>query len=465
MKQLRNEIEQLNNQNRLIRQQLETMNDQKIQEFQQKFKQELLRFQTETDAEYTQQLQQLHQQVQSNQTLLLEDLKKQADEIIKMQNEKILELTQCITELQNGIQRIQQNSENKKNNNNSLAHQALIQATSARDCLSEVPHEFFFSGEYDIIEMHFSHIQSDMDMELYEAAIADANAVEMEFELLRLKSNRKLDEWIQAFNDYSNIIFALADRLEIIMTNPIHTLWQQSCMKENELNFWSSGMFKPLKEKIQNEIYRIKKIQEIGVIAHLKNAPATEQLTIFQEVKNVRKLEDEVTAVIGCITNERRLSDERYYASKEIEKALMELGLSCVKSGFRRPSPELLQEPWFPYGLSENPMDSHDTLMTPQRPEAPLDILNITIVPIRMHGVTVRNEIVLWYVPSTLTDQQHINASCQSAVEAISNIPIIGSRCHISVLENIDNHLQEETIRKSEPNPALQAHYLALKYH
>ena len=464
IRELQSQIDSLRQQNVAFQNEMNRQMNSRLAELRSEYELALTRQKNETEELYSTRIRAFQENMVQEMQQQYRLLEQEAARISKLQAEKIVELSDCNEELREVLQRMKSHQEIVDENHRSLAVALLDQMKTTRGDLETVPHEFFFKGEFDIIDSHSKQIEEELNQEMYQAAAADASSVMMEFDLLRTKVEQALHEWLMAFQDYARIIKAISARLEILETHPIETKAGTFVMLPKELNYWSCGAYLPYKQKIQEALSLIQEVEAQGVVNYLKNDLAQERKGIFSKVAEAHKWDDELMGITNCILCERTLSDERWSISKNVSKMLKDIGYHVIRKGFRSPEDRIKNQDWYPKGnrYCQNPLDCYDLTMSIQG----LDILCVTFVPVRMNGVAVRNECIISMNAVSLKDDSLISEIVGTNVQRVRGLikNIIVSGVAVGTTQDIVI-ASEEQRRKKVPNPKEQIRYLERKYH
>lgn len=464
IRELQSQIDSLRQQSVSFQNEMNRQMNRRFAELRSEYERALTRQKNETEELYSARIRAFQENMVQEMQQQYQLLEQEAARVSKLQAEKIAELSDCNEELRDVLQRMKSHQEVVDENHRSLATTLLDQMKTARVKVETVPHEFFFKGEFDIIDSHSKQIEDELDQEMYQAAAADASSVMMEFDLLKTKVEQALHEWLMAFQDYARIIKGIAARLEILEANSIETKAGTFVMLPKELNYWSSGTYLPYKQKIQEALALIQEVESQGVVNYLKNELTQERKGIFSKVAEAHKWDDELMGITNCILCERTLSDERWSMSKDVSRMLKDIGYHVIRKGFRSPEDRIKKQEWYPKGskYSQNPLDCYDLTLTIQG----LDKLCVTFIPVRMNGVAVRNECIISINAVSLKDNsltsEIVGTNVQRVRDKIKNINVSGVAAGASQDAVIAS---EEQRRKKVPNPKEQIRYLERKYH
>lgn len=463
IQQLQNQINALQNQQNNLHNDMLRQIDEKTKQLKRQYEASLRRKLNETEESYSRRIREFQEQITEQTKKEYIELQRQAEEISRKQKEKIKELQECNEELRECLKRIKKNTEVKDAAHRAAAIDITNEIKSSKTRVSNTPHEFFFSGEFEIINSHAVQINEEIDKGMYQAAVADAGSVIMEFDLLHTKVNQAYSEWLLAFRDYSRIINELMHRIDILEAHNLKTEAGTFILSEAELNFWSSGTYLPFKEKVRNSVKTINEIEKTGITNYLKTASNEKRKAIFSKVTEAHKWSDELSAITNCILCERMLSDERWVCAQLVSQMLLKLGYSEKLKKFRIPDALLLETDWYPKGkkFSQNPLDCFDLIETIQGE----DNLQIIFVPVRENGVAVRNECIVTLFAKTLRDSELIADIINTTIRRIQSlnkpIRVVG----LTESENTQRLKTEEQKRKKQPDPQGQIRFIEKKYH
>lgn len=424
---------------------------------------EIARQKRETEEEYSRRVRDFQERMLADMRAEYAKLQKQAEKVVHEQELKLRELSECNEELRTLLNEMKAHEELIDVNHKMHAEMLLEQLQENRSVTKEVPHEFFYRGEFDIIDSHAKQVPEEIKMEMYQAAAADASSVTLEFDLLRTKVEQALNEWILAFQDYARTIKTIQARISFLETNEVHTCVGDFKMIPKELDFWSSGTYLSYKSRMEESIRMVEEIERIGVVAYLKTQSGQQRKEIFAKVKEAKKWESELLGITNCIVSERLLSDERWLLAKKISEYLTRIGYEVVEKGFRLADTETASKDWYQKLKlhQRNPMDCYDLVLTIQG----RDLLKITFVPVRVNGVAVRNECIISLDAKTMIDRTLTDSVLETNIGRIRKmfpwLHVMGVQVGSSQSQRV---AAEERQRKKEPSPAEQIKSLEKKY-
>ena len=461
--QLQKEIDQINRDRRKMQSEMTRKTDRELASLKSKYQSELRRQKNETDEEYSRRLRNFQNEMTRRSQQESREMQRQTERMLNEQNAKLAELSQANDELLALLKTMKQRTEQTDEAHKAYALQLIEQAKQSRTDTDKKPHEFFFNGEFEIIDSHCSELASEIDRQMYQAAAADAGSVMLEFDLLATKTDKSLEEWMQAFADYSAIVKRIARQIELLEEYQLTTAAGTFVMKENELEFWSSGTYLAFREKIRSALSRITDIEKKGIDQYRITADHKNRKHIFALVTDAKRWSDELSGITNCILSERLLSDERWFLAQSAEKALKEKGYRRVRKKFREPEAFLLEQKWYPSDTLARscPLECFDLVMTVQGE----DMLNITYVPFRENGLAVRNYCIISLTAVTVTSPEHVNAIVTSAAQSVR-----GVSPSLNVMTMGERARQETAIKaqeqsgKKQPSPEQQITYIERKY-
>lgn len=461
IRELQTQIESLRHQNENFQNDMTRRMNERFSALKAEYDRALTRQKNETEELYAARIRTFQEQIVKEMQQQYRSLEREAARITKQQADKIAELGECNEELRSILQRMKSRSEAAESNQRMYAASLLEQLKKCRDDAGATPHEFFYKGEFEIIDSHADQIQDEIGQEMYQAASADASSVMMEFDLLKTKVEQALQEWMMAFQDYARIVRGISERIELLESHPIRTAAGTFTMVPQELNFWSSGTYLPYKQKIGEALRMIEEVKNEGVVDYLKGQRGQPRKGIFAKASEAHKWDDELAGITNCILSERTLSDERWAAARLVSAQLKEVGYSVVRKRYREPDASVKDAEWYPKDkkFRQNPLDSFELIETIQG----IDLLHITFVPVRDNGVAVRNECIISMTAKSLRDMALTRDVIEENIRRVR--AAVGSMNVSGAADGGAQLAAEEQSRKKSPDPKEQIRYLERKYH
>ena len=462
--ELQSQIESLRHQNKAFEKKMSQQMNERFVALKAEYERAFVRKKNETEESYTARIREFQEQTVQEIQQQYKALERELAQLSKMQSDKISELHACNEELRGLLYRMRAQAETVDKNHHRYASSLLEQLQEKRTAVCATPHEFFYQGEFDIIDSHSKQIMEEIDQEMYQAAAADASSVMMEFDLLKTKVEQAFQEWMMAFQDYARIVRGIEVRLQLLEERQLQTAAGTFIMAPNELDFWSSGMYLPYKQKIEQALLTIAEVEKKGAIDYLKRQQKQRQKSIFSNVMEAHKWDDELTGITNCILSERTLSDERWAIARNVAKKLEEAGYSVIRKKYREPDASIENKEWYPKGKKyhQNPLDCYDLIETIQG----MDFIHITFVPVRANGVAIRNECIVSMTAKGLKGSMLTSEVIETNVNRIKEI---AQHIRVTGIEHSTGQTEriafEEQRRRKEPNPKEQIRYLERKYH
>lgn len=264
------------------------------------------------------------------------------------------------------------------------------------DCMKELngkPHEFFFPGDLDLIKSRGPQINHAVKCNMYQAAAAMMLAAETEAQLLKIRTEKEFQEWMEMFTDYKALVDRLSDELHMYSRLPLETPIGSFKLTEDELNFWSMNLYDKMAKTIVKMKQVVDQLESMNLEQYLKKGGAPKGYEFRKLLKRLEDLEQSLMAVMEGIGAERFYSDERKASAKKTKDMMGEHGYECLKDGFVQAEGE------------ENPMDSYEMVFCLN----PYDQVFARFVPIRKHGIAVGNQCLLWMDMQTFPEQKLVH--------------------------------------------------------
>lgn len=461
MRRLENQMAQQEQRRRELEARISRQTEEQIRRMQQQAQATFQRKLDETTEMYAQRVRQFQESIvhQSNQQL--RELRQQADAVNRQLKKTLEELEKCNRELRDELQRLKDEEERRQTVFLRTAQEAQAQVQLARQEVRQTPHDFFCPQEFDIIDSHIADIAGLIENGMYQSAVSDANCLALEFRLLRTKVEQAFAEWMQAFEDYRCIINTLDQRLRDLESTSLETSEGSFCMKPRELNFWSSGTYSDLADKIRHARDTFAQMDEAQIRDYLHASAGTNRRAIFDLVVQGHRWEDQLTAVINCIQSERILSDQRLTVAREVAQMLDEQNYMDEVNRFQPPRAGTLTKSWYIAPADEDPMHSFVLQMT----LGGRNRVKLLAMPRREHGLAVGNEFFLTVDFHSATD---MDTELRVGHTNLQRIRALYPQLQLHFIPSADD--PEGTIRKQEqrcntpPSPSEQMRYLERKY-
>ena len=154
IRELQSQIDSLRQQSVSFQNEMNRQMNRRFAELRSEYERALARQKNETEELYSARIRAFQENMVQEMQQQYQLLEQEAARVSKLQAEKIAELSDCNEELRDVLQRMKSHQEVVDENHRSLATTLLDQMKTARVKVETVPHEFFFKGEFDIIDSH-----------------------------------------------------------------------------------------------------------------------------------------------------------------------------------------------------------------------------------------------------------------------------------------------------------------------
>lgn len=398
---LQKTIKNLEKEQRKFRKQ--ALNDQRNEliRIEREYQDALRRNQQNAEQQYKKALKELQTNILTSYRVKLDSIRKQLQENQRKQDLKYKELEDHYSELREKFE----NQVKQKRERNALfkqkAEDTLSETITLRDITNKRAHEFFCGNQFLIINNSIDATNQLINSEMFEAAIAQASSLGVQFNLLSARIDKELSEWKAIFDDYVEFIEFLKERIDDFIKDQkkFYQDYYDDYLDNKELlinlDFWSLGNFIKIKNRIEALNKEIEDIKELGIEAYLKdenNKPKQKQ-GFVQGLVEAQQLNDHLNGLFKFILHERAFADERIDISEQIIEILKPIGYKLLESGF----------------LDRNPFNAFESVFSLQGDQNSLIIIRVT--PVRQDGVTIHNEIIIsteFYGVQSSKDQLNI---------------------------------------------------------
>ena len=320
----------------------------------------------------------------------------------KLRNQ-IARLDQKIIKEQNAF-------ETKKKKMEQAAKDSIRQLSSqVSDCMKEMsrkPHEFFFPGELDLIRTRGPQIQSAAKCGMYQAAAAMLLAAETEIQLLKLRTEKAFQEWMEMFADYKEQVNRIYEELTLYSREPLETPAGSFKLSEEELNFWSKTLYEKMAKTAAHMKEAVDQMEKMDMEQYLIKNKAPNGYEFRKLLRRLEEMEQSAEALMEGIGAERYYSDERLMSAKQTRDMMGAHGYECLKDGFV-----------WSEGKA-NPMDSYEMVFCLN----PHDQVCTRFVPVRKHGIAVGNQCLLWMEMQTVPEQSLVREILEVSHERLKEI-------------------------------------------
>lgn len=207
------------------------------------------------------------------------------------------------------------------------AESALNHATQAVEKLKAIPCDFFAPGQAGILRSQLNVCDDLMRQEVWQAALALANATDMSASILSEQVRQSYREWQKMMNLLRKRVENLSQECKDFSKEVLEECTQ--ALTDEERDFWCSGLW------IQH-LQAVNKITEsIGNI-DMNNPRDGNMRTAYlnQRLSKVGEVQDEQTALIETIRAECTLSIQREQKAAEMVDPLEDSGFFLQEAGF-----------------------------------------------------------------------------------------------------------------------------------
>ena len=143
----------------------------------------------------------LREELLQNQKAELETIRRQEEQARQKREKLLAEIEQLRDELKKEIEKQIAEHEQQKDRGRAMAEQLQSQADGSLEQVRQVPHAFFFPGQLELIESRLPQIVHALENGMYQAAASMALSAVTELDLLKNRTNQKLQEWKEIFDD------------------------------------------------------------------------------------------------------------------------------------------------------------------------------------------------------------------------------------------------------------------------
>lgn len=385
IKNLQATIKSLERQQRRFRQQ--ALNDQRkeLAKIEREYQKALRDNQRNAELQYQKSLRALQDSISRSYRVKFENIKKQIEDNQRQQNLKYKELENHYSELREDFEKQVKQKRERNTLFKQKAQETINETITIRDRTDLRPHEFFCGNQFIIIDNSIDSTNQLINSEMFEAAIAQASSLGIQFNLLSARIDKELSEWNAIFEDYVEFVEFLKDRINnfIEEQKEFYSEYYDTQMSNEELisnlDFWSLENFVIIKNQIDTLYKEIEEIKDLGIEAYLKDVDKKpkEKQGFVQGIAEAQQLNDHLNGLFKFILHERALSQERIDVSDAIEEILKPYGYTLLNRGF----------------LEHSPLNALESIFSLQGDQNSLIILRVT--PVRSNGIATHNEIII----------------------------------------------------------------------
>lgn len=306
------------------------------------------------------------------------------------------------------------------------ARSALERAQREIQTVCKLPCEFFAAGHLDAISEQVRQAVKLCNEQMGQAAAALADAATTDAVVLGEQVRQANREWEELFQVYRGRIEAVEEEKKQFEQEPFGR--ETRPISHEDRNYWSNGLWDDC----------ARQVDELAAYAtHMdvsdRNTHPLKTSELIRALSDVGELEDRQQALMYCIRQERKYSDERFYTGRDMLEQLEEAGFGITDHGF----------------VEDEPIDSYEIVLGAF--EAGTEDILVMIAPVRQEGVVVRNEIVIQMASDDLFSQE----TTQMYMETIERV-IRSGGCEMGILRVGEEQRAAAENRRKRPDPQRQ---------
>lgn len=436
------------------------------------FAQEIQRQQQITQREYSQKLQNLQEEILAAQRKKLKEIEEETDKYIREQKKLISQVEEIQAETINELEKLKKQTNEEKDFEERSAREAYEEMLNSKAIADQGPHTFFHPNQFEIITQQTEKIQNEIESQMYQSALADANATSMQYNVLSVKTENNLNEWCRSFYQFSMILSSLNEEIDSFLEAENG----DGDFSEEECDFWSKGRFSQLKREIDAATQMVKEITRKGIIEYLKAVEHPDKNEIYSAVNKAKHWQTRLLAILGCIRCERSLSHERFDVGEIVATYLSEDGYSISVHKFKTPTENDAKQKWYVMPKNENPFETFEIVAGFEKLN---DMIHINFVPVRKNGIVEENMCVIYIELSTIQsdkfEEQYLNG-LKNKIEQYFQANQISMSIEIQAfLSDVAAHKMandvktivetKEKMKKGTPEPDEQIRLMEKKYY
>lgn len=328
---------------------------------------------------------------------------RQADQQSQAQRTRLFqELQQVNRELQEEVDRLRRQQDRQQESGRATAEQVLGRAQAQARAVDAEPHHLFCPSQFEVLQEHLSSAVCMLEMRLYDTAAAMADAVWTELELLGIQVRERQREWEQVYRIYDTIASSMYQAMETFETETIHTPLGSFALGDDDRAYWSRDQYQPIRDSVAEAYRLVENVRNAdSITTFLRTHTVLQGFALNNQVSNLRRLNEQLTAVTLCIRSELFYSDQRCQMAEKAGNLLRTMGYQVGQPRFR--------------GDPEDLLDCCELTATING----IDTLALTFVPQREDGIVVRNICILVPDIQTLPNPELIQREAQMLLGAL----------------------------------------------
>jgi len=451
LRELESQLRSLQREHKTAIEKIQKDASSRIAALESRYKQLLRDQQKKTDAAYRESLAQLQEQLLREHRQQIAQLEAEEEAARRKREAVMRQQKEALEELKRQVQTMREKREQDKANSRAFAQRYVHEAREAEKKTDLTPHHFFKPDEMDVLRSLLDKVDSQMNLEIYEAAAASAVSATAELELLEAQVKALQEEWTQLFERYAADILRLANTMEDFRKEQLPSIVAPREIDEESRSYWSCGAWDTISGDITAAREAVQGAKKEGLVSYLKSMKAPRQRQLLNQIRDARRMEDRLIAAITAVRQEMALSDARYQAGEYLITELERLGYAILSAGFQ------LED-----GV-EQPLQSYEI-------EARLSAetsLHIALIPLREDGIARRNECLITVHmahPQPQSIKQMTETWEQRAVQALFPMQQEPITLHCTAPEAAVAKQIKQQAQLMTPNPETYAQRLEKKY-
>jgi len=379
LRELEAQLKRLQNEHRAAVEKIQKESNTRIAALESRYKQLLRDQKQKTDAAYREGLAQVQEQLLAEHRRQMDLLERQEEQARAQRDAVMRRQEEALQELRAQVKTMQDRRAQEKAASRAFAQEQIDLARAAQKKADATPHNFFKPDEMAVLQSMLTKVDGQMQSGIYEAAAASAVSATAQLELLEAQVRELQEEWTRLFERYAADIARLQATAEDFRKEDLPSIVQSRRIDEDAREYWSCGAWRTVCEEISAAHTVVLGAKKEGLTAYLRSLKAPRQQQLLRQIRDVRRMEDQLVAAITAIRQEMALSDARYQAGEYLMDALEALGYTILRASFQEKD-----------GV-EQPLESYEI-------EAQLgqeQTLRIALIPLREDGVAQRNECLI----------------------------------------------------------------------
>lgn len=355
------------------------------------------------------------------------------------------QLQRTSRELQEEADRLRQEQTRRQEAGRGTAERLIQRARAQAGTVEAEPHNFFCPNQFEVLQEHLASAVRMLEMGLYDAASAMADAAWTELELLGIQVRERQWEWEQIYQIYDVIATGLYRAMTAFEAEAIQTPLGAFILEDEDRAYWSREQYQPIRNKVAEAYRLVEDIRAAGsVTAYLRSHTALRGFALNNQVNGLRRLNEQLTAATLCIRSELTYSDQRCQMAERMSVLLGAMGYQVRESKFR--------------GEPEDLLDCYDLTVTING----IDMMTLTFVPQREDGVVVRNICIVAPNVKTLPNPELVRGEAQALIGAVQQ-ELAGIKAAWYPADSMQLPAVEQQFKR-QPDPQQLARKLERKY-